>query len=323
MTDQSRSVRAFISHAGEDKAEFAEPLARALRAKGIDAWLDKWEIRPGDSLIDKIFEEGLKDTAAVIVVLTANSVVKPWVQKELSVSVVRSITKTSRLIPVLAANCTVPESLSDLLRINWADKGSADAVAQEIADVLLGVDYRPPLGPVPKYLETTLLSVPGLTNIDSIVLELVYQAAMDGNRRFVQTGHLWPNAQAQDLTLEALCESIEVLIDHGYLHGEGTNVYHHRILVELPAHQLLDIARAHEVDVDSARRKVASCILNDGAMELAPIVLATGLSAALIEAIVTDFENHGFVKLSRFMGGGVAIALPSASFKRWFRDGSS
>jgi hypothetical protein len=54
------SPRVFLSHASEDKDRFVLPFARALRANGVDVWLDKWEILPGDSLVDKLFEEGLK-----------------------------------------------------------------------------------------------------------------------------------------------------------------------------------------------------------------------------------------------------------------------
>jgi hypothetical protein len=32
---------------------------------------------PGDSLVDKIFEEGLKEVAAVVIVVSATSVCKP------------------------------------------------------------------------------------------------------------------------------------------------------------------------------------------------------------------------------------------------------
>ncbi len=52
-------VRAFLSHASEDKAGFVEPLARQLAEMGIAPWLDIWEIRPGDSLVKKLFTEGL------------------------------------------------------------------------------------------------------------------------------------------------------------------------------------------------------------------------------------------------------------------------
>jgi len=52
--------KVFLSHASEDKKRFVLEFAAKLRQQGIDAWLDKWEMSPGDSLIDKIFEEGIK-----------------------------------------------------------------------------------------------------------------------------------------------------------------------------------------------------------------------------------------------------------------------
>jgi len=44
--------KAFISHASEDKVRFVLGFATKLREKGIDAWLDRWEIKPGDSLAE-------------------------------------------------------------------------------------------------------------------------------------------------------------------------------------------------------------------------------------------------------------------------------
>jgi hypothetical protein len=48
---------AFICHASEDKS-VAERMATDLRAAGIEAFFDKWEMRSGDSLRQKI-DEGL------------------------------------------------------------------------------------------------------------------------------------------------------------------------------------------------------------------------------------------------------------------------
>ena len=81
--------KVFVSHAGEDKERFVLDFATKLRSKGIDAWVDKWEMYPGDSLVDKIFEEGIKNAQAVIVVLSKYSVDKPWVREELNASAVR------------------------------------------------------------------------------------------------------------------------------------------------------------------------------------------------------------------------------------------
>lgn len=86
-------------------------LRQRLRANGVDAWLDQWEMKPGDSLVDKIFEEGLKDARAVIIVLSSISVQKPWVREELNASVVSRISRGTKLIPVVIDECEVPESL--------------------------------------------------------------------------------------------------------------------------------------------------------------------------------------------------------------------
>ncbi len=50
--------KVFVSHASEDKERFVTEFSTKLRENGVDAWLDKWEMLPGDSLVDKIFEEG-------------------------------------------------------------------------------------------------------------------------------------------------------------------------------------------------------------------------------------------------------------------------
>ncbi|WP_240364837.1 toll/interleukin-1 receptor domain-containing protein [Pseudomonas syringae] len=96
------SPKVFVSHAGEDKDRFVLDFAKQLRANGVDAWLDKWEMLPGDSLITKIFEEGIKDAQAIIVVLSKNSVEKPWVKHELDDACVKRINTGSKLIPLLS-----------------------------------------------------------------------------------------------------------------------------------------------------------------------------------------------------------------------------
>src|SRR5881227_3407674 len=93
--------KVFISHASEDKERFVLAFATKLRGKGIDAWIDRWEMYPGDSLVDKIFEEGLGHAEAFIIVLSRNSVEKRWVREELNTAVVKRIEKGTKIIPVV------------------------------------------------------------------------------------------------------------------------------------------------------------------------------------------------------------------------------
>jgi hypothetical protein len=74
---------AFISHAGEDKADVARPLADALEAAGLRVWLDENELRLGDSLRTKI-DHSLAHSRFGVVVLSPWFFAKRWPQQELN-----------------------------------------------------------------------------------------------------------------------------------------------------------------------------------------------------------------------------------------------
>lgn len=89
-----------MSHATEDKVRFVVPFAIALRERGLDVWLDQWEMLPGDSLVKKIFT-AIDKAAAIVVVVSATSVDKRWVAEELDAAVVKRIQEDTLLIPVV------------------------------------------------------------------------------------------------------------------------------------------------------------------------------------------------------------------------------
>ena len=59
----------FISHASEDKQAIALPLAESLVRSGLKVWLDRFELRVGHSLREKI-DEGLSESAFGVVILS-------------------------------------------------------------------------------------------------------------------------------------------------------------------------------------------------------------------------------------------------------------
>jgi hypothetical protein len=73
----------FISHAGEDKAELAEPLAAELTKRARKVWLDKSEITIGDRLLQKI-DEGLRTSRFGVVILSHHFFAKDWPRWELA-----------------------------------------------------------------------------------------------------------------------------------------------------------------------------------------------------------------------------------------------
>lgn len=89
----------FISHASEDKSSVAEPLAIALRERGLKVWLDKTELRISDSLRRKI-DYGLAHSAFGIVVLSSSFFAKGWPQYELDGIIGLSVNGSQRMLPI-------------------------------------------------------------------------------------------------------------------------------------------------------------------------------------------------------------------------------
>ncbi len=73
----SRDWDAFISHASEDKADFAEPLAVELQKHGLKIWFDKFTLQVGSSLRESI-DEGLAHSRFGVLILSRSFFAKNW-----------------------------------------------------------------------------------------------------------------------------------------------------------------------------------------------------------------------------------------------------
>lgn len=306
--------RAFICHASEDKEAFAKPISFGLLARGIDVWLDQWEMQAGDSLVQRIFEQGIRGSSAMIVLLSPRSIVKPWVNAELDVGVINRIEKSTKLIPVLIEKCEVPMSLKAHYWVDVERDGGLERVAEKISDSILGVSAKPPLAK-PASSAYVRLEVPGLRRSDEIALQLAYEAASAGHRAYLQVPELASLDTQSLLSEEALQESVEVLAHAGYLSPDQYD-----ILYELPASVYLALAAANGVDVGQARLRVAAGILNQEMGNDLFIAQELGLNVTLVEALLDEFKSHGFLQTVSPLSGEVFIHSPTASFRRWFEE---
>jgi len=143
---------AFLCHSMEDKETVANRLARDLRNAGIELWYDEWEIRPGDSLRQKI-DEGILKAANFMALLSPNSIKSTgWVQTELDAAMVRRIEGSARLIPILwnVEAKDVPPTLRGLL---WVRLDPYDAGLKQLVNTCFEVDLKPPVSPPPAWVE--------------------------------------------------------------------------------------------------------------------------------------------------------------------------
>lgn len=97
----------FISYSHADKA-FANKLAVNLVDARVSVWLDRWELKVGDSLIEKI-QDGLQDASALLVLLSKNSVESAWCKTELSAGLLRELEERKIVVlPILLEDCRIP-----------------------------------------------------------------------------------------------------------------------------------------------------------------------------------------------------------------------
>ena len=127
----------FISHAWEDKAEFVEALAHALRAAGAQVWYDDFSLRPGDSLRRSI-DKGLGSSRFGIVVLSTHFFKKEWPQKELDGLFQLESSGRSRILPIWHKVskdevASFSPTMADKLALNTSTKSVEEIVADLMA----------------------------------------------------------------------------------------------------------------------------------------------------------------------------------------------
>lgn len=145
-SDIGSTPKVFLSYTWDD-SDIAEKVAHALIANGIETWWDKWCISAGDSFRQKI-DEGLQDCTHFLVLLTPNSLPKPWVNQEMDAGLMRKLQDKSKFIPV-RYQVTV-EQLPALLSGMYAPEiVNMDSDIQQLVNDIHGISKKPVLGQPP------------------------------------------------------------------------------------------------------------------------------------------------------------------------------
>jgi len=311
--------KVFVSHASEDKERFVTNFATKLRENGVDAWLDKWEMLPGDSLVDKIFEEGLKEAQAVIIVLSNYSIKKPWVREELNASIVAKLSKGTKVIPIVLDNCEVPQSLTSTLWESIPDLESYEKNFKRILSSIFGATDKPALGKAPAHATSVYHEIGGLTKADNLVLKESCEYAIENDDTMINPESLFGNGEKLGFSRAEIKDCIEVLEQNGYLDvsrnlgGGGDNYSCH---FRVTTYGLDNYARSYIADYSETLGNIVSLIVNEGINSNAGIQEKIDKPIVIINHILNVLESNDHVKLSKTIGDMVQIYNISASLRR-------
>ena len=109
-----RRYHTFLSHASKDKKAIVDQLYQWLSdVAHIPVWYDRTALS-GGSNFTKAISEGIPECRSMIVTLSPASIESGWVEKEFSLAENHSMEyRDFKVIPIMIADCEVPELLSD------------------------------------------------------------------------------------------------------------------------------------------------------------------------------------------------------------------
>jgi len=312
--------RVFLSHSKLDNERFVKLFAASLRERGVDAWYDEWELQPGDSLVDKIFEEGLKDAEAFVVVVSNNSVNSRWVKEEINAAVVKRIEHYCKLIPVVLDGVELPQALKSTKYQPIADTNAYPDEFDTIVRAIYGITEKPPLGDPPGY--ASVLPIPGLQAIDTQILQIALQQVIDQDNEIVSSKNLLEALAEEDVSERALLDTLEVLDSKGYIKiirtmAPGIDGMSASVMTTLG---IYESAKHMISDYSETTNNVAAYIANNNGGSDTEIASSLDQPRVLIENVIDLLVAQGLVRVIKMSGPTTSVQWVNPSLRRWVQE---
>ncbi|TAI60398.1 toll/interleukin-1 receptor domain-containing protein [Bradyrhizobium sp. Leo170] len=147
-----KSVRVFVSYKWESEthSSWVKNLATALRARGIEAILDQWEVKLGESFTDYM-QEHISTADVILFVITQKAVEAAEAPKgkggalkfEVQMMNARRMAEGTRIIGVYRSGDRPPHYLRDHRYVDFRDDAEFERSLQILVDDILGLGGPP------------------------------------------------------------------------------------------------------------------------------------------------------------------------------------
>jgi hypothetical protein len=299
----NQEPKAFVSYSHSDK-EFVEKLAQDLRKDGgINVWIDKFEINPGDSLIQKIFSEGLSESQFFVIVLSNESTKSNWVKQELDIAMTQKLAGVTRIIPVLKETTEVPVPLRSLMYIDLS-KDYQEGV-RKLIKTMHGVSDKPPIGKIPNFVSSLKQSVGGLSREATKLGFLLLSTDNDESGYDPQLPAQKIKETLPDFTAEEINDAVDELESYGLVKA-------YKVLGNAPfyfAHVTATYAlflhfkeEGLDYDPEGDIKTVANAVAASQEVENKELKKLLNIPPGRINRAVSYLEEYGLAHVIRTMG---------------------
>jgi hypothetical protein len=132
---KGNSKNFFLSHSTNDK-NFVERLAKDLVKRDYRVWFDKWEIKIGDNIVQKI-NSGISESDYLALIISKSSVESDWVITEWTSVAITAITeKKAKIFPILIEDCNVPPLLRPFKYADFIDMNNYEQSFEELSNAI-------------------------------------------------------------------------------------------------------------------------------------------------------------------------------------------
>ena len=138
-------IDVFISY-GHADADWVRTLAENLHHAGLEISYDEWRIERGDVLVHRL-DEGILQSRNGFLVVSPESLSRPYVRAEYAAMMRRALAGKQRLIPVLLKDAELPPLLATLVPVDFRDADGPDYMARlgELIRALKSEPIGPPM----------------------------------------------------------------------------------------------------------------------------------------------------------------------------------
>ncbi|MBE6494272.1 MAG: toll/interleukin-1 receptor domain-containing protein [Methanosphaera stadtmanae] len=296
--------KAFISHDSRDNERFVIDFAKKLRKKHVDAWVDKWELEPGDSLPKEIFES-IDETDIFISIISKNSINSKWVKEELEAGFIRKIEEGLKFIPIIIdENIKIFPHCKHVLQVRIKDLDNYNDKFKIIINTIFDISEKPSLGKPPKYAFENHIN--GLNKTDTVILKELGNYLINNPKSILDFEDVCELLKDYDLSKNTISESLECLASMKLLSSKPVCSSPYPERNTLTYNGIILYGKHYEKNFDNILKDVVSSILNNSYYEIS-IINNEDKYIGYKYALLEFFEDKGYLENYKTCDGTIRV----------------
>ena len=305
-------VKIFLCHANEDKPQVREVYQR-LKAEGFEPWLDEEDLLPGQ-LWDQEIRRALRESDFILIFFSRNSVAKRgYVQREmkLALNAWEEVPEGQiHTIPVRLDDCEIPERFQRFQRADFFVENGYERLFRGLR-AGIGEHEKPERNPLYNYIDIGSHMLPNLTPIDTSVLKLCCEKAIEIGHTLIGTGDIISKSGEINISDSDIHESIDILGRKGYLHvSYSSSVISHFSITLLGFDKY---ARSFISNYRNVVEQVVSTMINKDITQNELLCSELNIPIRIIDHILRVLESKNLIDISKSYAGYEIINIHNIS----------